>query len=552
MLKRAAPYALFALCTAASIVMALSWPRVAAAQVKISSLPVASALGGGELLPAVQSGSNVVLTPAQIAVYDAAQLFSGGIAGKCAQWVSASVLGSASAPCGSGGGGGTPGGSSGQIQYNNAGAFGGLAVTGSGNVALATSPTLVTPNLGTPSAVVLTNATGLPNASVIGLGTFATANAATPPAIGGTTPAAGAFTTLSVSGNLTTNVTGSAASCLQANTSGVVSGTGSACGGGGSSGANPTGTVGLTAVNGVATTFLRSDGAPALSQSISPTWTGTHTFNGTVAGTALSTYLASPPAIGGSAAAAITGTTITATTGLSGPHNGTVGATTPASGAFTSINDSALTASVNVCADGSKNLTSSCTNEVAIANLAQIGANTVLGNFSGSTANVAAQTVPGCVTAGTYLQYTAGTGLSCSTLNAQSASKPANPTSTLSTTLVMAGLAGSFTPATTGRALITITGDAYNTTAAVFINLGMYYGTSGAPANGAAVTGTLIGSAIRFKPGVGTGSAIPFSMTYALTGLTPATAYWLDLGFDTSNGSDAANLENISIVAVEF
>lgn len=44
-------------------------------------------------------------------------------------------------------------------------------------------------------------------------------------------------------------------------------------------GANPTGTVGLTAVNGSAATFLRSDGAPPLSQAISPTWTGVHTFS---------------------------------------------------------------------------------------------------------------------------------------------------------------------------------------------------------------------------------------------------------------------------------
>lgn len=44
--------------------------------------------------------------------------------------------------------------------------------------------------------------------------------------------------------------------------------------------ANPTGTVGLTAVNGTATTAMRSDGAPALSQAIIPTWTGAHTFNG--------------------------------------------------------------------------------------------------------------------------------------------------------------------------------------------------------------------------------------------------------------------------------
>ncbi len=39
--------------------------------------------------------------------------------------------------------------------------------TGSGAVVFATSPTLVTPALGTPSALVLTNATGLPAASVL-------------------------------------------------------------------------------------------------------------------------------------------------------------------------------------------------------------------------------------------------------------------------------------------------------------------------------------------------------------------------------------------------
>lgn len=76
---------------------------------------------------------------------------------------------------GSGGGdvsvSGTP--VSGQIaEWTSATAIQGKAVTGSGNVVLATSPTLVTPALGTPSALVLTNATGLPVASGIsGLGT---------------------------------------------------------------------------------------------------------------------------------------------------------------------------------------------------------------------------------------------------------------------------------------------------------------------------------------------------------------------------------------------
>ncbi|MGV1012285.1 MAG: beta strand repeat-containing protein, partial [Flavobacterium sp.] len=43
----------------------------------------------------------------------------------------------------------------------NAGVIEEIATTGSGNVVRATSPTLVTPNLGTPSTLVLSNATGL-------------------------------------------------------------------------------------------------------------------------------------------------------------------------------------------------------------------------------------------------------------------------------------------------------------------------------------------------------------------------------------------------------
>lgn len=44
-------------------------------------------------------------------------------------------------------------------------------------------------------------------------------------------------------------------------------------------GANPTAQVGLTAVNGSATTFLRSDAAPPVDQTIAPTWSGKHTFS---------------------------------------------------------------------------------------------------------------------------------------------------------------------------------------------------------------------------------------------------------------------------------
>ena len=49
--------------------------------------------------------------------------------------------------------------------------------------------------------------------------------------------------------------------------------------------ANPSASLGLSAVNGTATTWMRSDAAPALSQSITPTWTSLHTFSGGLSAT---------------------------------------------------------------------------------------------------------------------------------------------------------------------------------------------------------------------------------------------------------------------------
>jgi hypothetical protein len=46
--------------------------------------------------------------------------------------------------------------------------------------------------------------------------------------------------------------------------------------------ANPTASIGLTAQNGSAVTAMRSDAAPALDQTIAPTWTGTHNHAGSV------------------------------------------------------------------------------------------------------------------------------------------------------------------------------------------------------------------------------------------------------------------------------
>lgn len=113
---------------------------------------------------------------------------------------------------------------------------------------------------------------------------------------------------------------------------------------GASSGANPSATVGLTAVNGSATTFMRSDGAPALNVTISPTWTGTHTFDGpSIGGTALTARFSAPGPIGNTTASTGAFTTLSASSTVSGTGfisflaspTGSIGTTAPVGGRFT-------------------------------------------------------------------------------------------------------------------------------------------------------------------------------------------------------------------------
>jgi hypothetical protein len=97
-----------------------------------------------------------------------------------------------------------------------------LTETGTGSVVMSTSPTLVTPALGTPTALFLTNATGLPIAGITGLGTgVGTALGIAVGSAGGPVTNGGALGT--PSSGVGTNLTGTAAG-LTAGTATVANG----------------------------------------------------------------------------------------------------------------------------------------------------------------------------------------------------------------------------------------------------------------------------------------------------------------------------------------
>lgn len=124
-------------------------------------------------------------------------------------------------------------------------------------------------------------------------------------------------------------------------------------------------------------------------------------------------------------------------------------------------------------------------------------------------------------------------------------------TGTTSATQVMMGLGATctITPVYSSRVHLTISGDML-AASAVLGSLTVMYGTGTAPANGAASTGTVIGTVLASVPDA-VATQLPFSRTVIITGLTPATAYWLDMKLSSNNGV-SVSIGNVNCAGFEF
>lgn len=287
---------------------------------------------------------------------------------------------------------------SGMISGQIAVAQGGTGVstsTGTGSVVLNTSPTLVTPALGTPASGVLTNATGLPLTTGVsgilpiangGSGTATPALVAgTNVSITGTWPNQTVNSTASGSGTVTSVATGTGLTGGPITTTGTVAladtavtagtytaanitvdaqGRITAAANGSGGGGGTVTSVSVVSANGLAGTVSTASTTPAITLSTSVTGLLKGNGTGISAATAGTDYLTPGGALGTPSSGTLTNTTgLPLTTGVTGTlpvANGGTGTATPSLVAGTNVTVTGTwpNQTVNSTASGSGTVTS--------------------------------------------------------------------------------------------------------------------------------------------------------------------------------------------------
>ena len=156
---------------------------------------------------------------------------------------------------------------------------------------------------------------------------------------------------------------------------------------------------------------------------------------------------------------------------------------------------------------------------------------------SGTTPYIIGITAAGLVTCGGTKATLAVTALAATT-----------PTGTASTTFKMMGMGFwgcSITPVFTGNVLLSMTGMVKSSAGGDGYQAQLAYGTGAAPQNGAAASGTVVGSAVYGA------SPLPLSAPVVITGLTLNTAYWFDIQVEAVTAG-TTTIEGATCSAHEF